>query len=93
MASESVGIRELQQHASDVVRQVAAGEVVEVTLRGRPVARLVPLRHQGLAALVSDGLARRATTSPQHLPEPLRRGGADGRTLGDLLREAREGER
>ena len=38
-----VGIRELQQHASSVIRRVANGESVEVTDRGRPVARIVPI--------------------------------------------------
>lgn len=38
-----IGIRDLKQHASAVIRRVAAGEEVEVTDRGRPVARLVPL--------------------------------------------------
>lgn len=38
-----VGIRDLKQRASEVIRRVAAGEEVEVTDRGRPVARIVPL--------------------------------------------------
>src|SRR5260370_39395173 len=41
---EKVGIRELRQNASAVLRRVAAGEVVEVTDRGRAVARIVPMR-------------------------------------------------
>ena len=40
---ERVGIRDLKQHASAVIRRVSAGEEVEVTDRGRPVARIVPL--------------------------------------------------
>ncbi len=39
----SIGIRDLKQHTSRVVRQVRRGEAVEVTFRGRPVARLVPV--------------------------------------------------
>ncbi|MHB8620246.1 MAG: type II toxin-antitoxin system Phd/YefM family antitoxin [Chloroflexota bacterium] len=39
-----VGIRELKEHTSAVVRRAAAGETIDVTDRGRPVARLVPLR-------------------------------------------------
>jgi prevent-host-death family protein len=39
----SVGVRELRQRASEVLRRVRErGEEVEVTLRGRVVARLVP---------------------------------------------------
>lgn len=40
---ERIGIRDLKQRASAVVRRVAAGEEIEVTDRGRPVARLIPL--------------------------------------------------
>lgn len=41
---ERVGIRELKQNASAVVRRAASGETLEITDRGRPVARIVPLR-------------------------------------------------
>ncbi|MGI8757140.1 MAG: type II toxin-antitoxin system Phd/YefM family antitoxin, partial [Acidimicrobiales bacterium] len=37
---ESVGIRELQQHASKVVARISAGEEIVITDRGRPVARM-----------------------------------------------------
>ncbi len=40
---ESVGIRELRQYASDLIRRVESGETIEVTDRGRPVAILAPL--------------------------------------------------
>jgi prevent-host-death family protein len=39
-----VGIRELKENASALIRRVAAGETIRVTDRGRPVARIVPLR-------------------------------------------------
>lgn len=40
----TVGIRELKEHASEVLRRVRnRGDVIEVTYRGRPVARLVPI--------------------------------------------------
>src|SRR5215216_2523262 len=39
----SVGVRELKTNASDILRRVRdRGEVFEVTLRGRVVARIVP---------------------------------------------------
>src|ERR1035437_1427621 len=38
------GSRELKAQASAVVRRAAAGEVITITDRGRPVARIVPLR-------------------------------------------------
>lgn len=40
---ERIGIRELRQHASRWVRRAGAGESFEVTDRGRPVARLMPI--------------------------------------------------
>ncbi len=43
----SVGIRELRQHASELLRQVEQGETIEITDRGRPVAVLAPLPDPG----------------------------------------------
>ncbi|GAA0311318.1 type II toxin-antitoxin system prevent-host-death family antitoxin [Kineococcus aurantiacus] len=37
-----VGLRELRQRASDLVRRVEAGEEVTITVAGRASARLVP---------------------------------------------------
>ena len=39
---ESVGLRELRQNASELVRRVENGERIEVTVAGRPSAVLVP---------------------------------------------------
>lgn len=39
---ESVGLRELRQDASDLVRRVEEGEEFTITVAGRPSARLVP---------------------------------------------------
>lgn len=43
--------RELRNHVSDVLRTVEAGESLRVTVRGRPVADLVPVtgRKRGLS--------------------------------------------
>jgi prevent-host-death family protein len=41
-SSMDVGLRELRQQASDLVRRVEAGESFTVTVSGRPAARLVP---------------------------------------------------
>lgn len=51
-----IGIRELRQQASRFLREVQSGETFEVTDRGRPVARLVPIpRSGGVAELVASG--------------------------------------
>ena len=42
----STGIRELRQRASELLRRVEAGETIEITDRGRPVAVLAPLPDQ-----------------------------------------------
>jgi prevent-host-death family protein len=41
MSTGAVGLRELRQRASEIVRQVEAGDEVIVTVSGRPSARLV----------------------------------------------------
>lgn len=38
----TVGLRELRQDASEIVRQVENGEEIEITVAGRPAARIVP---------------------------------------------------
>lgn len=88
----SVGVRALQQHASDVVRRAASGEVVEITDRGRPVARLVPYARATIDSLVSAGLVRPARSSFARQAPPLAR--VPGQpSLSELLAEARDDER
>lgn len=41
-AVATVGLRELRQDASDLVRRVEGGEEIEITVAGRLAARLVP---------------------------------------------------
>lgn len=89
---DQVGIRALQQNASVVVARAASGEVVEITDRGRPVARLVPLADDFRSSLVASGLARPARLRISDLPPPLP-AVANQASLGDLLSEARRSER
>jgi len=42
MKTDRVGVRELRQNLSVYLRRVQAGETLEVTERGRPVAILAP---------------------------------------------------
>ena len=55
-----MGIRELRQQASAVLRRVAAGEPVVVTEYGHPIARIVPLKPSALEQLVAEGRATEA---------------------------------
>jgi prevent-host-death family protein len=58
--SNSVGIRELRQQASSVLKRVKSGETVEITEHGHPIARIVPLRTGILEQLEIDGRATSA---------------------------------
>ena len=58
--SNVVGIRELRQQASAVLRRVTAGESIVVTEHGHPIARIVPLKPSALEQLVADGRATEA---------------------------------
>ncbi len=40
----TVGVREFRQNASEILREVEAGETATVTVAGRPVAQIVPIR-------------------------------------------------
>ncbi len=42
-AAHSVGAFEAKTHFSALLERVAGGEVIEITRRGEPVARLVPV--------------------------------------------------
>lgn len=92
MAREQVGVRALQQNASEVVKRAAAGEIIDITDRGRLVARIVPAHLRGMEALRNAGFVRDATRSLADLPPPLPTGPGE-RTLGEILAEQREDER
>ncbi len=83
-----VGIRALKQNASAVVAEAAAGKVVVITDRGRPVAQLTPIPSSRVTQLVEAGSARPAKRRMSELqaPEP-------GPELSKDLLEAREDER
>lgn len=40
---KSVGLRELRQNASEIIRDAEAGVETTVTVSGRPVAKVVPI--------------------------------------------------
>lgn len=68
----SSGIRELRQRASELLRRVEAGETIEITDRGRPVAVLAPLPDQRpIERLRVSGDLEAARSDLSDLPEPL----------------------
>jgi prevent-host-death family protein len=67
-----VGIRELRQRASELLRRVENGESFEVTDRGRPVAMLAPLPEQSpLDRLRTAGDVTPAQRDLNDLPDPM----------------------
>ena len=70
---QTIGVRELRQNASKALDRVKAGEVIEVTERGNPVALIVPVPPSGRDALVAAGLLSPAVSDVQELGVPTRR--------------------
>ena len=65
-------MRELRQQASKYLRAVEAGETLEVTDRGRPVALLVPVPNSGpMERLAAAGRLSIATSDLMDLGAPL----------------------
>lgn len=89
---QRVGVRELRQNASKLLESVAAGESVEITVHGKPVARLVPVPEPtGIEALIAAGKIRPARGSIQDLPPPVPL--ADGSMTGSKALERQREER
>jgi prevent-host-death family protein len=91
---ERVGVRELRLNASKLLARVERGESLEVTSRGRLVARIVPAgRQSGLAQLVAEG----AATPPEEEGDLLDIPPADpvpgARLPSDVLADLRADER
>ena len=68
---ERIGVRELRQNASRYLARVESGETIEVTDRGRPVARLTPIVGAGWDQLVAEGRLRVADRSLAGLGDPI----------------------
>ena len=51
-----MGIRELKQNASAVIRRVKQGEPLTITERGVPVAKLVPIPDDKYIELIQEGV-------------------------------------
>lgn len=93
--SNRVGIRELRQQTSAVLKRVVHGEAIDVTDHGHPIARIVPLQPGLLDQLVLEGRATEATEDLLDLVDELGLPGeAGGRVLPSVaLAELRSDER
>lgn len=91
-----VGARELKNALSAYLRRVSEGEHVRVTLRGKPVADLVPAgRSAGedrRRRLVADGTVVPARASKPDRPPPLAQP-LPGFTPSELILAEREHDR
>lgn len=87
---ERIGLRELRQHASRYIASVARGETVEVTQRGRLVARIVPAVEDPWQDLILRGEVIPAESSERLLDVTPLDCGLD---LTGALRELRADER
>lgn len=68
----TIGVRELRQHASKVLRLAENGETFQVTDRGRPLALIVPLEaRDALEALRAAGETSTPKGKIGDLPEPI----------------------
>lgn len=65
-----IGIRELRQHASRHITQVEHGETLEVTDRGRLVARIVPVHTDPWDDMVASGRITPAEDATDVAHEP-----------------------
>ena len=95
-ATPSIGIRELRQHASVYVDLAEKGQTVDITNRGRLVARLVPARdvESPLERLIAAGIIEPAEEPGNLLdiePGPPVPPGRP--TASEILQQMREEER
>jgi prevent-host-death family protein len=89
----SIGVRELRQNASEYLRLVEAGESVEVTDRGRPVALLVPVPESKLERMIRSGRIRPAEQEGSPLDIERGKPVPGEPSLSELLIRDREDER
>ncbi|MBA2382016.1 MAG: type II toxin-antitoxin system prevent-host-death family antitoxin [Chloroflexi bacterium] len=85
-----VGVRELRQNLSVYLRRVEAGETLEVTDHGRPVARLGPRPTEPLSLidrLIAEGRVTPATVDHRTIGMPP---ASPGRPLSEILQEMRD---
>ncbi len=80
-------MRELRQHASRYLERVRHGETLEVTDRGRPVARLVPVGSDVWADLVASGKVTLADNHTDLVDEPPGEYGIEASTALAAMRE------
>jgi prevent-host-death family protein len=87
---ERVGVRELRQNLSVYLRRVKAGETLEVTEHGLPVAELRPRPGRPLSRIdqmIADGRITPATVDHRTIPLPPE---IPGRPVSEIILEMRD---
>jgi prevent-host-death family protein len=79
-----VASRELRNDTAGVLRRAAAGEAVEITVNGEPVAELVPLRTRRPSWTAKAVLLDRLTQADPDLRDELRGLSGDTDELGPI---------
>ena len=95
-AAQRIGVRELRQHASLYVDLAEKGHTVDITNRGRLVARLVPVQDPAspLERLFAAGILEPAEDPGDLLDVEPYPAIPDGRpTASEILQQMREKER
>ena len=86
----TVGVRELKNRLSALLRRAAQGERITITDRGRPVAVLAPVdakpEDEAIAAMVRDGLASWGGGTPKGTRKPVK---IRGRPISETMLEDR----
>ncbi len=89
-----IGVRELKQSLSETLRAVGRGQQVRVTLRGKPIADIVPAASAAsddrIRALVAEGrVAAPSRARPRNAPRLAKA----RRSASSLVLAEREAER
>jgi prevent-host-death family protein len=66
-----MGIRELRDTLTSTIRRVRAGETIEVTHDGEPVALITPYPRSRIDELIASGRVKPATRPLYPLPRPV----------------------
>jgi prevent-host-death family protein len=77
---KTVGAFEAKTHLNQLLKQVSKGESIRITLRGVPVAKLVPS---------DDGEAKDLKQTVREIREIRKRASLKGLTIRDLINEGR----
>jgi prevent-host-death family protein len=94
---DSVTVSELNRQTAKVLDRIKAGESLEISEHGRPVARLLPAAPTTgaplLDRLIAQGRAVPAMNSGPMPPTPARDAPEEGISLSAALAEMRDDER